>query len=391
MKILYLTFYFEPDLCAGSFRNTSLAKELSKQSKSKHQIDVITTKPNRYSSFEPTAKSKEFFFDNMTVYRVDLPRHRSEMLDQIKAFRSYYSAVQKITKKKQYDLVFASSSRLFTAFLGYKIAKKQAIPLYLDIRDIFVDTMNDILNNKLLRLMIIPLLKNIEYRTFSYANHINLISEGFKNYFSNYKQANFSYFTNGIDKVFLNNISNSLRTQEKETFIVIYAGNIGEGQGLHKIIPQVASKLGNDYKFKVIGDGGAKSLLFDELNKRNLQNVEINSPMERTKLINLYNEADFLFLHLNDYNAFEKVLPSKIFELATFNKPIIAGVGGYAAEFIKKFIPNVILFCPCNVNEMVEKLISYKYEEKERIDFKKDFSRENINNKMAKSILSYLK
>ena len=45
--------------------------------------------------------------------------------------------------------------------------------------------------------------------------------------------------------------------------------------------------------------------------------------------------TDVLFLHLNDYSAFRKVIPSKIFEYAATGKPIVAGVSGYAAEFLR--------------------------------------------------------
>lgn len=31
MRLLFLTYYFEPDLCAGSFRNTSLFHEIRKR------------------------------------------------------------------------------------------------------------------------------------------------------------------------------------------------------------------------------------------------------------------------------------------------------------------------------------------------------------------------
>jgi glycosyltransferase involved in cell wall biosynthesis len=60
----------------------------------------------------------------------------------------------------------------------------------------------------------------------------------------------------------------------KETFTITYAGNIGEGQGLHKIIPQAAARLGNKYRFKVVGDGGVKGLLENELKQFNVSNVE---------------------------------------------------------------------------------------------------------------------
>ena len=48
-RIVYLTFYFKPDLCAGSFRNSPLAFELSQQASLENAfIDLYTTFPNRY-------------------------------------------------------------------------------------------------------------------------------------------------------------------------------------------------------------------------------------------------------------------------------------------------------------------------------------------------------
>jgi hypothetical protein len=388
MNILYLTFYFEPDLCAGSFRNTPLAMELSKQCGEDCHIDVVTTQPNRYSSFKVEAKTREDI-GNMSIHRIDLPSHKSGMLDQVHSFRRYFAEALKITKNEKYDLVFASSSRLFTAYLGLVIARKEKTPLYLDIRDIFVDTMDDVLKNKLVKTAILPFLKVIEKRTFSYASHINLISEGFKPYFKKYNNAKYSFFTNGIDDVFLNNNkSSSLNGSTTKT--ITYAGNIGEGQGLHKIIPQAASKLGPSYQFKVIGDGGAKNVLEDEIAKLGVKNVDLMPPVTRERLLEIYNGSDFLFLHLNDYEAFEKVLPSKIFELATFDKPIIAGVDGYANKFITENVSNTILFNPCDVEAMVSGLQNYTYINEKRTDFIAKFSRDNINREMAKSILSYL-
>ena len=394
MNILYLTFYFEPDLSAGSFRNTSLAKELSRQCGKDCHIDVATSQPNRYSTFKVEAKEREDV-GNMSIHRIDLPSHKNGMMDQVRSFRKYFIEALKITKGKQYDLVFASSSKLFTAYLGFVIARRKRIPLYLDIRDIFVDTMNNVMKNKLIKSFLIPFLKLIEKRTFNYASHINLISAGFKPYFSKFKTPSYSYYTNGIDDIFIknishkNNISHPLRLNGG-VFTITYAGNIGEGQGLHKIIPPAASQLGPDYQFIVIGDGGAKSLLIAELQRLGVSNVELLPPMPRDKLLEQYNNSDFLFLHLNDYEAFEKVLPSKIFELATFNKPVIAGVGGYANRFIYENVENVILFNPCDADSMVSKIKNYEYKNVERQEFIRKFSRYNINQEMAKSILSYL-
>lgn len=387
-KILFLSFYFEPDLCAGSFRNTPLLKELSKQVSDGGEIDIITTRPNRYSSFKEEALSFEQK-ENFTVHRIQLPSHQSGMKDQILAFKTYFSEVKRLTENIEYDLVYASSSRLFTAYLGYSIAKKRDIPLYIDIRDIFVDTMSDVLDNKIIKGLALPVLKKIERKVFGYATHINLISGGFESYFKDYQKANYTYFPNGIDDVFLKNIN--IEGKLAKSKVITYAGNIGQGQGLHKIIPQAAKLLGDDYTFRIIGDGGAKKLLVEEVEKFGLTNVHFENPVRREELISIYNNSDFLFIHLNDYDAFKKVLPSKVFELGTFNKPIIAGVGGFAFKFIKENLSNVILFDPCDVSSMVNQLKNYNYHFEERFVFKEKYKRDKVNSEMAKSIIQYLK
>lgn len=387
-RILYLSFYFEPDLCAGSFRNSPLAKELAKHLDGSAKVDVITTVPNRYSTFSVEAPENETF-GNMTVRRVILPLHKSGFFDQIKSFHKYYFEVKRIIKNQQYDLVFASSSRLFTAYLGYSIAAHRKIPLYLDIRDIFTDTLNDVISNSLVKFFLLPILKKIEAKVFNYASHINLISEGFKSYFSKYKSPTYSYYTNGIDAEFVQS-SEFEELLPKSPVVITYAGNIGEGQGLHKIIPKAAKLLGSSYHFRIIGDGGAKKLLVEAIDIENVQNVTVEQPVKRKELIEIYKRSHYLFMHLNDYAAFERVLPSKVFELGAFPRPIIAGVNGYAREFVNTYLSDAILFQPTDVDEFVDKLKTHNYKFSNRVDFINRFDRRNINKDLAQSISSYL-
>lgn len=391
-RIVYLSFYFKPDLCAGSFRNSPLAIELAKQALDRSiVVDVYSTLPNRYNTFDVGAPEYEEI-DNLRIYRIPLPAHKSGMLDQVFAFWHFYNAVLKLNQSKNVDLVFASSSRLFTAYLGYKLANKSKVPLYLDIRDIFVDTMNDVFKSKLIKILILPLLKTIEAKTFNYAKHINLISGGFKDYFHRFKSPKYSYFPNGIDEEFISKNRTIQSGKASNAYkLIVYAGNIGEGQGLHRIIPQAAQLLGNDFKFLIIGDGGAKKQLQAEIKNIGLTNVILNNPISRDELHSFYDKSDFLFLHLNDYPAFRKVLPSKIFELATFNKPIIAGVAGFPAEFIHKEVSNSFVFDPCCAIQLSEYLKNSKLNSNiDRHEFIDRFRRSKINKAMAESILSYL-
>lgn len=386
-RILYLSFYFEPDLCAGSFRNSPLIKELGVQTEGEAELDVITTLPNRYSTFQADAPRFEVR-SNINIYRIAIPKHQSGMRDQIFSFKEYFAETKKLIKSKKYDLVVASSSRLFTAYLGYTIAKSQKIPLYLDIRDIFTDTLNDVIKNPLIKLSALPALRSIEKKVFNYAVHINLISEGFKGYFEKFPLANYTFFPNGIDDIFLG-LPNSAPSNS-DAKLITYAGNFGEGQGLHKIVPEAAKRLGAKFKFLLIGDGGAKKLLLDELERMQVKNVEIVEPIKRNELLKIYEKSDYLFIHLNDYDAFKKVLPSKIFELAAYDKPLIAGVAGFANEFIRKNISNKILFLPGDVSDMVAQLEEYTYKNELREGFIEKFKRENINQEMTRSIVKYL-
>lgn len=384
MRILVLSFYYFPDLCAGSFRTTSFIEELKKQITLDDEVEIITSIPNRYGSFSQEAKEFEKLTSNIKINRLDLGSHKSGFIDQSKLFLKFIWKVFKLIRQREkYDIVYATSSRLMTGFLGSLIANRQKAKLYLDIRDIFTDTLESIFAKSKLR-YVIPIFRKIEKYTINSATHINLVSKGFENYFRNINNnISYSFYTNGIDDVFLDYDFTKLIENKKK--IITYAGNIGEGQGLEKIIPDMSKKLGEDYEIHIIGDGGRKKALIENLKEVN--NVKLFNPVNRSKLLEIYKNSDILFLHLNNYEAFRKVLPSKLFEYATTNKFIIAGVSGYAKEFIEENISDSIVFEPCNVNNFYEKFEKVqKFDNINRVSFIENFKRENIMEKMAKEV-----
>lgn len=397
MTILYLTFYFEPDLCAGAFRNTPLVAELARQLGPDATVHVITTQPNRYPSFSQTAPDHEER-GTVIIDRVAVPPHTGGK-DQIRSFIAYYRAVHRLTKNRQYGLVVASSSRLFTAFLGARLARKQYVPLFLDIRDLFRETILELLHRRgrpgrLAAFGLKPVLWAVEQYTFGYATHINLVSAGFKSYFSRFDQTTYSEFTNGIDDEFLS-MRPSQQFPEQPTGktrvrMILYAGNIGDGQGLHTIIPQAARQLGDGYRFVVIGDGGAKHKLEKAIRDAGVSTVELRPPVGRTALVDAYRTADYLFVHLNDLDAFRRVLPSKLFEYGATDKPIIAGVAGYAAQFVQEHLPNSILFAPGDVSNLVSQLRTTPYHAQPRPQFIARFQRRTIVQSMACQIRQLL-
>lgn len=390
MKILILSFYYQPDLSAGSFRVTALVKSLLKRLPENAHIELITTLPNRYNSFSSEAQELESL-SRLTINRIALPAHKSGMIDQAKAFLVYAKKTRTIVKSKQYDLIFATSSRLMTAALGALIARQQQSPLYLDIRDIFVDTIKDVLPRKMVW-VIAPLFLILEKFTINSAKKVNLVSAGFLPYFKvRYPEQQYSLFTNGIDDEFLGIDPAKFDNHFNQILDVIYAGNIGEGQGLHNIIPQVAKRLEGKLRFRIIGDGGRLEQLNDAITLEGCKNIELLSPVSRSELIQIYQSADILFLHLNDYDAFRKVLPSKLFEYAALGKPIWAGISGYAASFVSEHIENAAVFPPCNPTAAITSLETLDIQTRPRPGFVKRFTRGNIAREMADDILSLIK
>ena len=390
MRILFLSYYFEPDLCAGSFRNTALFKALLNQMSRDDSIHVITTKPNRYASYHVIGLSHEEGL-NYVIDRIETPQHASGFVDQIKSYFVYFHNCKKITKGKKYDLVYASSSRLMTAFLGKRLSAKNNCPLYLDIRDIFVDGLKRTFKkNKLIQIPLILVLTPIEKYTFRNATHINLVSEGFNYYFSHYPKPNYSYFTNGIDDIFLEAAKEKSQHKVSKPYTIVYAGNIGSGQGLEQVIPEAAQQLGDDYKFLLIGDGTTKALLLKKMDELQVKNVEVLKPVSRTELIDYYKKADYFFFHLNgEQEHLSYVLPSKMFEYGAFDIPIIAGVREYPRHFIETNMTNILLFEPGCAHELVEQIKTYPYKTEKRTIFIEKFARKAIISKMANSILEY--
>jgi len=275
-----------------------------------------------------------------------------------------------------------------TAALGAWVASRKRAKLYLDIRDIFVDTIGDVLSPKIAAFAK-PFFSLVERWAFNQADKINLVSRGFEGYFKErYPTGSFSWFTNGIDAEFIEASPSTSNDRERTSPAkILYAGNIGEGQGLHNIIPEMAKLLAGKAIFQVIGDGGCKKKLQDAIAEYKLCNVELLPPIKRDELIEAYKQADVLFLHLNDYPAFQKVLPSKLFEYAAMGKPILAGVAGYAAEFVNAEIDNATVFAPCDAEQAESAFIALKRSVKPRAGFLQKYSRKNIMQDMAADIL----
>ena len=390
MKLLIISYHYLPDISAGSFRVNSLLKEGTIIKEKDDQLELICSTPNR-NQFA-SRKEKENFLP-FKITRLSVPNLGNSQLSEVIKFIIFSIKAIFICFNRRPDIIFATSSKLMTAVLAAFISKIKSVKLYIDIRDIFVESLEDTAS-KLSLYILLPSIKLLEKFSINQATKINLVSLGFKDYFEKkYPHKPFSYFTNGIDLEYLDKLSLKKKLNENYSDIekkinVLYAGNIGVGQSLEKILPELALKFEKKVEFTIIGSGAKKNILSHLISKNEIKNIKLLDPIERNELFKLYSQADILFLHLDNKMAFERVLPSKIFEYASTGLPIVAGVGGYAKKFLLKEVENVSVFQPSNVQSAISSLNAIDLKIVDRQDFILRYSRKKISHDLFKDILS---
>jgi len=396
VKIVFLTFNYFPDIGACAFRAVSLVEAFSKKMSPEDELHVITTHPHRYKSYSVKAKYRDKC-GKINIYRIKIPSFQSGILSQIIKFIIFSFKALFLCYRLKPDFIIGTTSRLMTGILSFIFSVILKCDYFLDLRDIFSETISDLVSSR--NLLLARLLKKIflfiETRIFQNACGVSVVSEAFLNYFKIHKLdvSDWSFYPNGIDSEFLNfDFSPSFNHSNKK--IVVYAGNIGSGQSLEKIVPDLAIKLKKQYIFKIIGDGVKKKLLAKQIETLGIKNIHLIPPVSRKELLKFYEIADILFLHLNDIPAFERVLPSKIFEYISLGKPIVGGIRGYSANFIAGNISHFRIFKPGDITDCLK---SFKSLENVVIDssevklFKNNFSREKIMSNLADHIIKKFK
>ncbi|MCW8965827.1 MAG: glycosyltransferase family 4 protein [Candidatus Pacearchaeota archaeon] len=395
MKLVFFTFYYPPDLCAGSFRAVALAEALSNKLNVDDEIHIITTHPNRYASHKAEAES-DVLEGNVRVHRIRVPVHKSGMASQARSFLTYSWHAFFLCLKIRPDFIIGTTSRLMTGVLTWFSAAIVRCRYFIDLRDIFSETISDVfsLKSRFIGRVVKIVFSFIEKRVFTNAAGVNVVSLGFPDYFEAHgiSTCNWTFFPNGVDREFIG-LPRQKNISQDEVITILYAGNIGSGQGLETIVPTVAQRLGNQYKFIIIGDGGTKHLLKKKIEADGIKNIELLPPVSREKLTQYYNNSDMLFLHLNDLPAFKRVLPSKIFEYTALGKPVIAGLSGYSAQFVRDHVGFGCVFSPGDASacvSCVERASLGDITEEVVENFISKYSRESIMNDMSNHILSVI-
>lgn len=392
MKILLITEYFPPEIGAGSNR----AYEHSYQwVKNGHEVTVITGFPDYPDGIIPQKyKGYKFLIEDIEGIRVirtyTFPAPNKGFFRRILSFLSFMisSVVQGTVASKKQEILIATSPPFLVGVSGYVISKLKNIPFVFEVRDLWPESAIQLgeLKNK----FVIKFLKKIELYLYNSAKLIVPVAESTVNVLlkKGIKANKISVIKNGVNlETIRRPLSNKFENTDK--FVVAYIGTIGLSHALHKVVASAALLKNEDsILFQIIGEGAEKENLKNLVETLGLNNVKLINKIEREQLSEYYSKADILLVTLRKLDIFTKVIPSKIFEIMAFEKPILISVDGEARHTVEKARAGLFVQ-PENPEDLRDKILYLKnhpdllkeFGENGRIFVEENFNRSELAQK----------
>ena len=235
------------------------------------------------------------------------------------------------------DIVYSSSTPptqgMLSAMVAKRLSKKygKKVPFVFNLQDIFPDSL---VNTKLTKKgsLIWKFGRLIENYTYKNADYIIVIGESFRNNLLNKGVADekIVVIPNWVD---INNVkpipknNNSLFDElniPRDSFVVLYAGNMGEAQGVDVIL-DAAKIIGNsiNIQFVLFGNGSRYHDICDRVNNESISNVIVKDLLPQDRISEVYSFGDVAII-TGTRGTGNAGLPSKTWSIFACNTPIIA-------------------------------------------------------------------
>jgi glycosyltransferase involved in cell wall biosynthesis len=344
MRILFFTHYFPPEGNAPASRVYELGKRWVREGHSVHVITCVPNVPNGivYNGYKNRIVQTEVINGIRTTRVWTYIAANDGTVKRILNYLSYmFSAILAALFVKKPHVIIATSPQFFCGWAGLIYSRLRRIPFILEIRDVWPETIvtvGAIRNSRTL-----AILERLEKLMYASANKIVTVGEGYKAKLvdKGVRSDSISIIMNGTDLQFfqprLPNESLKRRFGLDGKFVCAYIGTLGLCSGL-AVVPKaariLADKKRNDLVFLLVGDGAIKNELKRMSRDQRLENVIFVGRQDKALIPDFLSISDVCLAHLQKKELFKTVMPSKVFEAAAMEKPIILGVEGFAANLV---------------------------------------------------------
>ncbi|APC97590.1 glycosyltransferase family 4 protein [Francisella frigiditurris] len=342
--ILIVSQYFYPE----NFRVNDLAVELYNRG---YEVTVLTGIPNYpsgnfFKGYGYFSKRKENY-GGVNIIRIPIiPRKNSKLLLALNYISFVISGyVWSFFSKLKLDYIFIYEvSPMTQALPAIKIAKKNHIPCYIYVTDLWPESVEVVLGLKN-KFILTRLNKMVDY-IYKNCNMILTSSRGFMGkivsrnnsyehkimFWPQYAESFYEEAKLRDEQVY------NKYFKDDGSFKVLFAGNVGEAQGLD-ILVKVALKLKEsnvrDVKFYVVGNGRYKHQLQNNVAQNNIDSyfVFIESQLPQNIKYFMY-EVDASLICLTKSEIFSMTIPAKTQSCLACGKPILVSADGEVQEII---------------------------------------------------------
>jgi len=346
VHILFLSHYFVPENNAPAARVHAMAREWARLG---HRVTVLTGAPNVpagvvYEGYRNRLYQEEWI-DGIRTARVwtYLAANRGRVRRGLN-FLSYMAAAGAAgaTLRPRADVVIATSPQFFAGWAGVPVSRAHGAPFVLEIRDIWPDSITAV--GALKEGRVIRALEGLERALYDAADHIVAVGEGYRQNMirKGVPAAKIDVVTNGVDADLFTPRPADAALREHlgftpGTFVVTFAGTIGVASGLEVALGaarRLKEQGRDDVAFLLIGDGAVRADLETQAHAQGLDKVVFTGLVPRTALPDYLASSDACLVHFRKHELFSTILPSKFFEDAAMQKPILLGFEGDAREML---------------------------------------------------------
>jgi glycosyltransferase involved in cell wall biosynthesis len=361
MKILFLTDNFPPEVNAPATRTYEHCKEWVNQG---DEVTVITCFPNFpkgkvYGGYKNQWKKTEWI-DGIKVIRVWTYITANEgflkrTLDYISfSITAFFAGLFEKT-----DIIIATSPQFFTALAGRSLSFCKRKPWIMEVRDMWpesIKTVGAMKDNVFIRYF-----EKEEKWCYKSADKIITVTDAFKQNIieKGISPDKIEVVKNGANLDLYKPLpkdSELLQKLELNGKIIIgFIGTHGMAHKLEFILDCAKELKDSDYHFLFIGDGAMKKSLLEKKEKENITNGTMLDSIPKNEVAKYLSLVDISLINLKKSDLFKTVIPSKIFENAAMQIPILIGVDGEARSIIEKYNAG-LFFEPEDKTSFFEKL-----------------------------------
>lgn len=339
MNIWIVNHYAIPPSMGGLVRHYYFSKYLQKKG---HNVKIFTSSKihnTDINMIKDKSLYKEEMEDGVEYTFVRSRDYKGNGLDRIinmidtpfkmqKAMRCFY-------KKEKPDVIYTSSPDLFVAFFALLFGKMHKIPVVVEIRDLWPESIVEY-NGMSRKNPIIQILYQLEKWIYKKADQLIFTMEGGKEYIKDKGWDNIinldkvNHVNNGVDlDEFENNKKvytiNDEDLQKTDKFKVVYVGSIRLVNHLEDIVDVaiLINKKGiNNIQFLIYGDGTEKVALEEKCKKMNLP-VIFKGRVEKKYVPYILSHSDLNLINLRKNNLVKYGSSwNKLFEYMAAGKPI---------------------------------------------------------------------